>query len=87
MGIMIAKKLEKMIHIVFGLVFGIFVFFVMFHFERYYLGFQHNTIKTILFDSEKNEVINDINPYSLRDDDRPQLIELISFSYLLIIYC
>lgn len=25
-----------------------------------------------------NKVINDINPYSLRDDDRPQLIELIS---------
>lgn len=45
------KLLEKSISIFFSLTFLICGFFTLFHFEKYPLGFNHNTIKTIIFAS------------------------------------
>lgn len=45
----IREKLEKLVHIVFSLIFVILAFFTLFHFEKYTLKFEHSILKTIVF--------------------------------------
>lgn len=45
----IQKITEKLIYIVFAAVFGVCAFCTLVHFPKYYLLFQHSTVKTVLF--------------------------------------
>lgn len=49
MNMKIKRTLEKSVAILFSIVFAICSFFTLFHFEKYPLGFNHSTIKTIFF--------------------------------------
>ena len=45
----IRRILEKSIAVLFSIVFAVCSFFTLFHFEKYPLGFNHSTIKVIVF--------------------------------------
>lgn len=49
MGVKVQKSMEQAVHILFSIIFFICTFFTLFHFEKYPLGFQHSTVKTLIF--------------------------------------